>query len=78
MTVVNCIRLALQKCILNYVPGVSFTPRPSTVNSFLMNKMNTYEISDCYKRIIIDLLNDAYQEAAHKGFMTLNPSNGSS
>jgi hypothetical protein len=26
---------------------------------------------------IIDLLNEAYQEAAHKGFMTLNPSNGS-
>jgi hypothetical protein len=48
-----------------------------------MNKMNTYEISDCYKRIIINLLNDAYQEAAHqgaahKGFMTLNPSNGRS
>jgi hypothetical protein len=34
--------------------------------------------ADCYKSIIIDLLNEAYQGAAHKGFMTLNPSNGSS
>jgi hypothetical protein len=35
-------------------------------------------IRNCYKRILIDLLNDAHQGAAHKGFMALNPSNGSS
>jgi hypothetical protein len=48
-----------------------------------INASQVKGVEYCYKRIIIDLLNDAYQKAAHqgaahKGFMTLNPSNGSS